>query len=37
MQQQGWVDGKGLGRTNPGMADALDNDGQAPSNKAGLG
>ena len=38
MEKQGWTDGKGLGtRKNEGMADALEGDGQAPSNKAGLG
>ncbi len=35
MEKQGWKDGQGLGSTFPGMATALDNDGQ--TGRAGLG
>ena len=37
MEKQGWQEGTGLGRTVPGMADALDNEGQPPHDKTGLG
>jgi len=38
MEKQGWTDGQGLGtEKNEGIPDALEGDGQAPSNKAGLG
>ncbi|XP_013379646.1 G patch domain-containing protein 3 [Lingula anatina] len=37
LERQGWTDGQGLGSTIRGMADALDNDGQHPKDKKGLG
>ncbi|XP_050411445.1 G patch domain-containing protein 3 [Patella vulgata] len=38
MENQGWKDGQGLGTaTNSGIVDALENDGQHPRNKKGLG
>ncbi|XP_033113500.1 G patch domain-containing protein 3-like [Anneissia japonica] len=37
LQKHGWKDGDGLGRTIIGMADALDNEGQHPKQKTGLG
>lgn len=37
MEKQGWKDGCGLGSSVQGMADALENDGQNPRNKKGLG
>ncbi|KFP70190.1 G patch domain-containing protein 3, partial [Acanthisitta chloris] len=35
--QQGWTEGLGLGSSNSGMAEALDNEGQHPRCKRGLG
>ncbi|GCC26832.1 G patch domain-containing protein 3 [Chiloscyllium punctatum] len=37
MEKQGWRDGQGLGSSNSGVADALDNDGQNPKCKRGFG
>lgn len=37
MTQQGWLDGQGLGSSVHGMADALDNEGQKPTDKRGFG
>ncbi|KAK6190941.1 hypothetical protein SNE40_002701 [Patella caerulea] len=38
MENQGWKDGQGLGTTaNSGIVNALENDGQHPRNKKGLG
>jgi hypothetical protein len=37
LEQHGWQDGQGLGTTIIGMADALGNDGQGPSDRRGLG
>uniref|UniRef100_A0A8C6Z5B2 G-patch domain containing 3 n=1 Tax=Nothoprocta perdicaria TaxID=30464 RepID=A0A8C6Z5B2_NOTPE len=37
LEQQGWVEGLGLGSSNSGMAEALDNEGQNPRCKRGLG
>lgn len=37
LEQQGWMEGQGLGSSNSGMAEALDNEGQNPRCKRGLG
>ncbi|NXA41431.1 GPTC3 protein, partial [Eudromia elegans] len=37
LEQQGWIEGLGLGSSNSGMAEALDNEGQNPRCKRGLG
>lgn len=37
MERQGWREGEGLGSWKPGMSQALENEGQAPGNRAGLG
>ncbi|NXX81427.1 GPTC3 protein, partial [Urocolius indicus] len=37
LEQQGWTEGQGLGSSNSGMAEALDNEGQNPRCKRGLG
>ncbi|NWW17525.1 GPTC3 protein, partial [Falcunculus frontatus] len=37
LEQQGWTEGLGLGSSNSGMAEALDNEGQNPRCKRGLG
>ncbi|NXH22497.1 GPTC3 protein, partial [Bucco capensis] len=37
LEQQGWTEGLGLGSSNSGMAKALDNEGQNPRCKRGLG
>ncbi|XP_072890669.1 G patch domain-containing protein 3 [Hemitrygon akajei] len=37
MERQGWRDGQGLGCSNSGLADALDNEGQHPKCKRGFG
>lgn len=37
LEQQGWTEGLGLGTSNCGMAEALDNEGQNPRCKRGLG
>ncbi|NXY09250.1 GPTC3 protein, partial [Pteruthius melanotis] len=37
LEQQGWTEGQGLGSRNSGMAEALDNEGQNPRCKRGLG
>ncbi|GAB1598473.1 G patch domain-containing protein 3-like [Argonauta hians] len=37
MEQLGWKDGKGLGATSSGIAEALGNVGKKPSNKSGIG
>ncbi|KAG7270906.1 hypothetical protein CRUP_000265 [Coryphaenoides rupestris] len=37
MEQQGWKDGHGLGRSRPGIPDALESDGQHPNCKRGFG
>ncbi|XP_010009675.1 PREDICTED: G patch domain-containing protein 3, partial [Nestor notabilis] len=37
LEQQGWTEGLGLGASNSGMAEALDNEGQNPRCKRGLG
>eukprot|EP00062_Callorhinchus_milii_P010183 gi/632954751/ref/XP_007893127.1/ PREDICTED: G patch domain-containing protein 3 [Callorhinchus milii] len=37
MEKQGWTEGLGLGSSSSGMADALENDGQHPKCKRGLG
>lgn len=37
LEQQGWMEGLGLGTSNSGMAEALDNEGQNPRCKRGLG
>uniref|UniRef100_A0A8C8R5F5 G-patch domain containing 3 n=1 Tax=Pelusios castaneus TaxID=367368 RepID=A0A8C8R5F5_9SAUR len=37
MERQGWIEGLGLGSSNLGMAEALDNEGQHPKCKRGLG
>jgi len=37
LEQQGWTEGLGLGSSNSGMAEALDNKGQNPRCKRGLG
>ncbi|XP_074642547.1 G patch domain-containing protein 3-like [Tubulanus polymorphus] len=37
MEKQGWKDGQGLGSSFPGMAEALENDGQNPKCRHGFG
>uniref|UniRef100_A0A8V5H9J4 Uncharacterized protein n=1 Tax=Melopsittacus undulatus TaxID=13146 RepID=A0A8V5H9J4_MELUD len=37
LEQQGWTEGLGLGSSNSGMTEALDNEGQNPRCKRGLG
>lgn len=37
MEKQGWTDGKGLGSSQTGMPEALENEGQHPNCKRGLG
>ncbi|NWH93865.1 GPTC3 protein, partial [Aegithalos caudatus] len=37
LERQGWTEGLGLGSSNSGMAEALDNEGQNPRCKRGLG
>ncbi|XP_061452868.1 G patch domain-containing protein 3 [Rhineura floridana] len=37
MERQGWTEGLGLGSSNSGMTEALDNEGQNPRCKRGLG
>lgn len=37
LEKQGWTEGLGLGTSNTGMAEALDNEGQNPRCKRGLG
>ncbi|XP_063167819.1 G patch domain-containing protein 3 isoform X2 [Candoia aspera] len=37
MERQGWTEGLGLGSSSSGMAEALDNEGQNPKCKRGLG
>ncbi|XP_068015160.1 G patch domain-containing protein 3 isoform X2 [Melanerpes formicivorus] len=37
LEQQGWTEGQGLGSSSSGMAEALDNEGQNPRCKRGLG
>ncbi|XP_048356077.1 G patch domain-containing protein 3 [Sphaerodactylus townsendi] len=37
LERQGWTEGLGLGSSNSGMAEALDNEGQNPKCKRGLG
>ncbi|XP_062996546.1 G patch domain-containing protein 3 [Elgaria multicarinata webbii] len=37
MEKQGWSEGLGLGSSNSGMAEALDNEGQNPKCKRGFG
>ncbi|XP_063274860.1 G patch domain-containing protein 3 [Prinia subflava] len=37
LEQQGWTEGLGLGSSNSGIAEALDNEGQNPRCKRGLG
>lgn len=37
MERQGWTEGLGLGSSNSGMTEALDNEGQNPKCKRGLG
>ncbi|XP_068935038.1 G patch domain-containing protein 3 [Petaurus breviceps papuanus] len=37
MERQGWAEGQGLGSSCSGVAEALDNDGQNPRCKRGLG
>ncbi|XP_038233711.1 G patch domain-containing protein 3 [Dermochelys coriacea] len=37
LERQGWMEGRGLGSSNSGMAEALDNEGQHPKCKRGLG
>ncbi|KFP06818.1 G patch domain-containing protein 3, partial [Calypte anna] len=37
LEQQGWTEGLGLGSSSSGMAEALDNEGQNPRCKRGLG
>ncbi|NXS51256.1 GPTC3 protein, partial [Brachypteracias leptosomus] len=37
LEQQGWTEGLGLGSSNSGMAEALENEGQNPRCKRGLG
>ncbi|CAG5124801.1 unnamed protein product [Candidula unifasciata] len=37
MERQGWREGQGLGRSMPGIVDALKGEGQAPYSKRGLG
>ncbi|MBN3315033.1 GPTC3 protein, partial [Atractosteus spatula] len=37
MERQGWRDGEGLGHSQPGMAEALESEGQHPRCKRGFG
>lgn len=37
MENSGWKDGEGLGKTIKGMPDALENEGQGPGDKRGFG
>ncbi|KAL8220658.1 UNVERIFIED_CONTAM: hypothetical protein K2H54_051626 [Gekko kuhli] len=37
LERQGWTEGLGLGSSNSGMTEALDNEGQNPKCKRGLG
>ncbi|PIK51678.1 putative G patch domain-containing protein 3 [Apostichopus japonicus] len=37
MNQMGWKDGDGLGRSKSGIPDALENEGQTPKDKKGFG
>uniref|UniRef100_A0A8C0GRP5 G-patch domain containing 3 n=1 Tax=Chelonoidis abingdonii TaxID=106734 RepID=A0A8C0GRP5_CHEAB len=37
LERQGWMEGRGLGSSNSGMAEALDSEGQHPKCKRGLG
>ncbi|GFS16594.1 G patch domain containing 3 [Elysia marginata] len=37
MERQGWQEGQGLGRSQPGIVTALTAQGQAPRNKSGVG
>jgi len=37
METQGWSEGKGLGSTIKGLADALENEGQHPRDRSGFG
>ncbi|BFZ19631.1 hypothetical protein BsWGS_22670 [Bradybaena similaris] len=37
MESQGWREGQGLGRSMPGIVNALKGEGQGPNNKRGLG
>ncbi|KAG7469146.1 hypothetical protein MATL_G00125780 [Megalops atlanticus] len=37
MEKQGWRDGEGLGHSQPGMAEALETEGQHPNCKRGFG
>ncbi|KYO37059.1 G patch domain-containing protein 3 [Alligator mississippiensis] len=37
LERQGWMEGQGLGSSTSGMAEALDNEGQNPRCKRGLG
>lgn len=37
MEKQGWKEGEGLGNSQVGMAEALENEGQHPNCKRGFG
>lgn len=37
MEQQGWKDGDGLGHSQVGISEALENEGQNPHCKRGFG
>lgn len=37
MEKQGWKDGEGLGNSQPGISEALENEGQHPNCKRGFG
>lgn len=37
MEQQGWKDGEGLGNSQEGISEALENEGQHPRCKRGFG
>ena len=37
MEKQGWREGKGLGGSRSGIAEALDNEGQNPRDRSGFG
>lgn len=37
MEKQGWKDGEGLGSSQPGISEALENEGQNPNCKRGFG
>ena len=37
LEKQGWEEGKGLGGSKTGITEALDNDGQNPRDRSGLG